>query len=283
MYTLIAQNKYGQQLELTHNPAYEIVEITGIDPPDSTINKTHNADFDGTIYNSSYMNSRSITITLAINSPAETNRINLYHYFKTKFPVRLFYRNGARDVYIDGYVQNMPVSYFAKKQVAQITVFCPRPQFNGVDDEVQPFSSVTPLFEFPFSLESAGAEMSGLELSPEKSIYNNGDVETGALMTIRALGTLITPKIYNVDTGEHMILDVTMGAGDRIEIDTIKGEKSIVLYPAGGGLNNIIGRLRQGSSWLQLAPGDNVFTIAADAYMENMEVVFRVTDQYEGV
>ena len=29
MYTLIAQNKYGQQMELTHNEAYVIESIEG--------------------------------------------------------------------------------------------------------------------------------------------------------------------------------------------------------------------------------------------------------------
>lgn len=283
MYTLIAENKYGQQLELTHNRAYEIVEITGIDPPDSTINTTHNADYDGSAYNSSYMNNRVITITMAINSPAEANRINLYHYFKSKFPVRLYYKNGVRDVYIDGYVQNMPISYFAQKQVAQITILCPKPHFNGGDVNIQPFSSVTPMFEFPFSIPEEGAPFSELELNLEKVIFNNGDIETGALITIRALGALTTPKIYNVDTGEHMIFDVSMESGDRIEIDTIKGEKSMVFYPASGSPVNIIGKLQQGSTWLQLAPGDNVFTVAADVNPENMEVIFSITDQYEGV
>lgn len=40
MFTLIAENKYGQQLELTHNDAYVITNIDGLDPPDAVINTT---------------------------------------------------------------------------------------------------------------------------------------------------------------------------------------------------------------------------------------------------
>ena len=77
MYTLIAQNKYGEQLELTRNEAYVIESIEGLDPPDAVINTTRNANTDGSVFNSSYVDNRQITITMAINGPAEANRINL--------------------------------------------------------------------------------------------------------------------------------------------------------------------------------------------------------------
>ena len=117
MYTLIAQNKYGQQIELTHNEAYVIESIEGIDPPEAVINTTRNANADGSVFNSSYVDNRQIIITLAINGPAEVNRINLYKYFKTKYPVRLYYQNKTRDVYIDGYVKSIQIKFFNKKQI----------------------------------------------------------------------------------------------------------------------------------------------------------------------
>ena len=84
MFTLIAENKYGEQLELTHSEAYVITNIDGIDPPEAVINSTRNAGADGSVFNSAYVDNRVITITLAINAPAELNRINLYKYFKSK-------------------------------------------------------------------------------------------------------------------------------------------------------------------------------------------------------
>ena len=156
MYTLIAQNKYGQQMELTHNDAYVIESIEGLDPPDAVINTTRNANADGSIYNSSYVDNRQITITLAINGPAEANRIQLYKYFKNKYPVRLYYQNGTRDVYIDGYCKTIQIEFFKKKQIAQITILCPNPFFKSVENQLIDFSSVTAEFEFPFSVEESG-------------------------------------------------------------------------------------------------------------------------------
>lgn len=281
MFTFIAQNKYGQQLELTHNDAYVIESIDGLDPPDAQINTTKNANDDGSVYNSSYVDNRVITITLAINGPAEANRINLYKYFKSKMPVRLYYSNDTRDVYIDGYVQRMPIGFFEKKQIVQIIIFCPKPFFNGSENEVVDFSSVNPLFEFPFSIEEP-IPFSELLIEQEKDIINNGDVETGVLIIMRARGNLTNPTIYNVETNEYFTLNVSMVEGDEIQINTKKKEKSVVKI-SNGVTTNIIGNLKNGSTWFQLNPGDNIFTTTAATNPENLDTYCIITDQFEGV
>lgn len=282
MYTLIVQNKYGEQLELTHNPAYAVTSIDGIDPPEATVNTTRNANYDGSVYNSSYINERQITVTLAINGPAEANRIKLYQYFKSKMPVRIFYKNNARNVYIDGYVQNMPIGFFEKKETVQITIVCPQPKFNGKNENIQEFSSVNPLFEFPFSIPENGIPFSEIILAQEKSIINRGDLETGVIINIHALGTIVNPKIYNVETLEHIYLNTTLQEGDDITINTRQGEKAVSLT-RDGVTTNLISAFGYGSSWFQLVPGDNVFTVAADAGIEYFYATFTMVDQYEGV
>lgn len=281
MFTLIVQNKYGDQLELTHNPAYNVYNIEGLDPPDAQINTTHNAGYDGSVFNSAYEKDRTIVITMTIESPAEVNRIALYKYLKTKFPVRVFYKNGTRDVYIDGFVQSMQIGFFQRKQVIQITIFCPRPNFLGTSQAVQEFYTVDALFEFPFDI-SDPIPFSEIVTGLEKSIINAGDVETGVTITIDAVGTVENPKIYNVDDNTFMILDYTLQAGDTVTIDTRQGEKSITLRRAGTDIN-LIGALQRNSTWFQLQPGDNVFTTAADSGDQSMMVTFTVVDQYQGV
>lgn len=281
MYTLIVQNKYGDQLELTHNPAYSVYNIEGLDPPDAQINTTHNAGYDGSVFNSAYEKDRTIVITMTIESPAEVNRIALYKYLKTKFPVRVFYKNGTRDVYIDGFVQAMQIGFFQRKQVAQITIFCPKPNFSGATSVVQEFYTVNSLFEFPFDI-SEPIPFSEIVTGLEKSIINAGDLETGVTITIDAVGTVVNPKIYNVDDNTFMILNYTLQSGDTVTIDTRQGEKSITLRRGGTDIN-LIGALQRNSTWFQLQPGDNVFTTAADDGGESMMTTFTVVDQYQGV
>jgi len=282
MFTLIAENSYGEQLELTHNAAYGIQDIVGLDPPDAVINTTHNAGFDGSIFNSAYMSDRVITITMAINGPAEQHRINLYRYFKPKMPVRLYYRNGTRDVYIDGFTRTLAIQFFAKKQIAQITVECPRPAFNQNSPAVQEMANIQSLFEFPFSIAEPGIPFSEIMTETETNIRNDGDLETGAAIKLTAQGEVSTPQIYNTQTGDRMIFDIDLETGDEIKIDTRQGQKKATLTREGV-TSSIVGKMRYGSSWFVLAPGDNIFTITAASGAEFLLATFTVIAQFEGV
>lgn len=282
MYTLIAENKYGEQLEITNNPRYVITDIDGLYPPEGVINTTQVANMDGSVFNSSRINDRVITITMAINGPAEANRLLLYRYFKTKYPVRLYYENGVRDVYIDGYVSKFSVEYFEKKQTAQIEISCPMTLFRAVKESVTEFANIENMFVFPFAIEAVGRPFSEVALGEQKTIINGGDVETGVVIHLNALGTVLNPKIYNVDTADHMFLNVEMEQGDEITINTRKKEKSIILL-RDGVQSNIVGKLDAGSTWFNLVPGDNVFTYEADEFPENLQCIFIINNQFEGV
>lgn len=282
MYTLIAENKYGEQLEITNNPRYVITDIDGLYPPEGVINTTQVANMDGSVFNSSHINDRVITITMAINGPAEANRLLLYRYFKTKYPVRFYYKNGVRDVYIDGHVSKFSVEYFEKKQTAQIEISCPMTLFRAVKESVTEFANIENMFVFPFAIEVAGIPFSEIALGEQKTIINGGDVETGVIIKLNALGTVLNPKIYNVDTSDRMTLSVEMQAGDEITINTRKKEKSITLL-RDGVQTNIVGKLDAGSTWFNLIPGDNIFTYEADEFPEHLQCIFIINNQFEGV
>lgn len=283
MYTFTVENQYGQVLELTHNDAYAVKSILGLDPPDGIINTVRNAGQDGSVFNSAYMDERVITITLAINYPAEINRINLYKYFKIKYPIKIRYMNGSRNVWIIGYTQSVQIAYFDKKETAQITVRCPDPYFNDEKTTMQEMSNVLPLFEFPFDIEETDpVEMSRIELGREQIISNGSDVPIGMKIRIYASGNVVNPQIYNVRTGEFLKILDTIITGDVIEISTMKGSKSAIRYREGV-KTSMIGYFAEGSVWLQLLPGENVMSMYAEVGAENLYIDITSTDQYEGV
>lgn len=280
MYTLIAQNKYDQQLELTHNDAYVIESIEGLDPPDAVINTTRNANADGSVFNSSYVDNRQITITLAINGPAEANRINLYRYFKAKYPVTLYYKNDTRDVYITGYVQNIQIEFFNKKQIAQIIILCPEPFFSGTDSNITDFANVESLFEFPFSIETPVAFSQILPLQ-KKNIINHGDVETGAIFRLKATGNATNPMVFNDERLELIGFNLSMSAGDELVINTNKKHKSAKLTH-NGVTSSVINKISMNSTWMQLLPGDNIIGIY-DSTLQSLTCIVEFEDKYEGV
>lgn len=282
MYTLSVKNSYGEVLQLTQNDAYSIKSVIGLDPPDAIINTTRNAGQDGSRYNSSYLDNRVITITLAVNYPAEANRIHLYKYFRSKLPVTLYYSNGSRDVFINGYVQSMQVAYFDKKETVQITILCPDTLFSGQGCGYANMSNILDEFEFPFSIAEEGIPFSDILAAQEKNVINYGDIETGVLITIEARGTVENPEIFNSETAAYMMIQTELEDGDLVTINTRPGQKSITLNRAGV-ITSLIGSLTEGSTWLQLLPGDNIFGAYADEGLEYMDVNFEIIYKYQGV
>lgn len=103
------------------------------------------------------------------------------------------------------------------------------------------------------------------------------------MFDIHATGNVTYPKIYNSITQEHIFINQSLTAGDSILIDTIKGQKSVILVDHDNVRTNLIGKLVQGSSWLQLAPGDNLLIVDANSGAANMMVSVYTISHYEGV
>lgn len=283
MYNIKVENKYGEVLGLSQNPAYAIKSIDGLYPPDATINTARNANADGSVFNSAYIDNRTITITLAINQPTETNRILLYKYFKSKYPVTLYYENDSRNVLIHGYCQSVPVEFFEKKELFQATILCTDPFFEGVEQETAVFEGAEALFEFPFEIEEP-VPFSELVGSHEELVFNGGDIETGALFVIHAKGKVVNPAIVNMDTNEVFAFNVTLSAGDEIRLNTVKKQKSVLLYKADGTVQNLIGQSYAGASWFELRPQENYFTITAqEDTIANLEAFIYLRDKFQGV
>ena len=171
---------------------------------------------------------------------------------------------------------------FSDQQVAQISIICPQPYFKGVHEFITYFSKVDNLFSFPFSMPKVGAELSIVCEEIRKNIINAGEIETGMVIEIYAIGEVINPVIYDVVNRTHIKLNVTMSSNDRIIINTNTGQKSIKLIRAGRE-SNLLGHLVHTSTWLQLHSGDNVITYAAESGDSNMQLSFKTLALYGGV
>lgn len=273
MYSLKVENDKGNVLELTGNPNYTVYKIEGLNPPPATINSSVNTTTDGSSINSVRLESRNIVIYTTIEGDVEANRINLYKYFPVKRSVKLFFTNSSRAVYIEGVVELIECDLFTNKQVAQISIICPKVYFKAVDELVTLFSDVSALFEFPFSISSAGVEVSAITTNIRKSIINTGDVDTGVIIKLFATASVVNPVIYDVLKRTHLKLNFTLLAGDTIVINTNVGEKSIELI-RDGVTYNAMGYMAQDSTWFVLGAGDNVFAFDAESGTSNLQLTF---------
>ncbi len=282
MYTLSVKNDREDVLPLTGNKNYTVYKIEGLNPPPVTVNHSVNSTTDGSTINSVRLANRNIVIYMAIEGNVEANRINLYKYFPLKKTVTLYFKNDTRDVYIEGTVELIECDLFSNKQVAQISIICPQPYFKDVEELISYFSDVSSLFEFPFSIAEEGTEISAITTSVRKSIINVGDIESGIIIDVYAIGSVVNPVIYDVLARTHIRLLFTMEANDRIVINTNVGKKSIKLI-RNGVESNILGYMLPDSKWFTLKSGDNVFTYDADNGTSNMQITFTTSVLYGGV
>lgn len=318
MYSFTLENERGNQLVFNQlGGPYTIEEIQGLNPAPATINTSEVALLDGQQFNSSKVQMRTLSIAFAIEYDAAENRIAAFRVCRPKHKIRAYYVSETRDVYIDGYVQSVDVTYFAMKQVCTVTILCPLPYWRVAQAVIDEMSSVTSLFHFPFASTGTAVDTTTLMTDDDNHIMtddesillgndvviqgvkeivfgyidmlssieiaNNGEVETGLIIVLQAFGPITNPKVYDYETGEFIGVNFTMQAGDTITIDTMAGEKSVTLL-RDGATTNIFNSLMKGVTWLQLPFGGGVYTHEIGGGTPgDLVITISHNDLYEGV
>lgn len=270
--------------ELTGNETeWQIMSITGLNPPAAQINISSVVGLDGGKFNSSKLETRNIVITLKLNERTEENRLYLYSLFPTKEEVRFFYSNESRDVFIVARVETVECAYFDQREIMQISLICPQPYFRAIDETINDISKVTDLFTFPFSIEDP-VPISSLDTEQVTDIINTGESDTGMIIDITFSAPVETLRIQNVDTGEYLELSYHFWANDEVIVNTNKGEKSVRLLREGMDFN-LFSSVVRGSTFFSLSSGDNLFSYTADEGEtdDDVHIVFRHFTTYRGV
>lgn len=287
------------ELMFPENSGFVIKEITGLGPSKAVINSTELSTSDGSVFNSSRIESRNIVFNLKILPcpTIEAARQKLYKYFPIKKKIRIKFETDSRLCEIYGYVETNEVVIFSNQVSTQISIICPDPYFYSAGSDAKTitlFSGVEAAFEFPFSNESLTDPLlvfGEIRLDQERNIYYNGDSETGLTIYIHAIGEATNLTIYNIATSEFMKIDTDrlttltgfpIIAGDDIIISTIKGNKYISLLREGTYIN-ILNCIDLNSTWFQLTKGDNQFGFVAETGGTTLQ--FRVENYkvFEGI
>ena len=137
-------------------------------------------------------------------------------------------------------------------------------------------------FEFPLELVAGGIEMGYREPSLIVNTNNTGDVECGMRIEFKALATLDTPSLLDVNTNEFIKINKEMVAGEVISVSTYFGAKKIT-STLNGVTTNIFNYIDFNSTFLQLDVGDNLFRYDATTGLDNLEVTIYYNQQYLGV
>ena len=284
MFELILENATGDQLTFGMNSPFTVTEIQGLNPPSSTINTSQIALMDGAKFNSSKMNMRTLNIAFAIEYEAAKNRIEVFKVLKSKQYVKMQYIGQYRQVFIEGYIESIDITYFEMKQIVTCTIICPSPYFKEAQEIVNELQSIISAFHFPFASTAEPQLVFGY-ISNELgvTIENDGDVECGMQIVLFANQAVSNPKIFNYMTRDYIGLNFNMQQADQITIDTRQGQKSATLL-RGGVETNIFNYVMPGSTWLQLEANGSTFVYeVGTGTASDLDVTFKHFNLYEGV
>lgn len=273
-----------------------ITSIEGLGPVNADVHFTELATLDGAVDNSARLNSRNIVMNLRfLEKPTiEDVRLLTYKYFPIKQNIMFTIETDNRLCSTIGRVEKNEPKIFDQYENTQISILCPDPYFYKTTNENLIFYGVNPLFEFPFSNESLTdplIEFGEIYTMTEGTIYYDGDTEVGIVIEIHAIGEAEGIVIYNTGTRKSMGIDDTklralvgdgIKAGDRITINTTRGNKSITLLRAGR-TYNILNSLTKPLYWFTLVKGNNTFVYTATAGLTNLQFKISYKIVYEGV
>ncbi len=159
-----------------------------------------------------------------------------------------------------------------------INLICPNPFFKDEREFSKNMAGKINSITVPFTIPARGMIMSAKVLRQEATIINNGDKDTGLIISFMAKGEVSNPKIENLTTGKFLRIVVDLMPGDILTINTNKGTKRIELNG-----KNISQKMDRSSSFIDMQVGENILKYSADKGYTNLNVYPKWTAEFFGV
>lgn len=265
---------------------WQLMSVGGLNPPNANINTSKSAFVDGSKFNSAVLNNRNIVIKLKLNGDVENNRLELYNYFGPKGITRCYFSNGARSVYIDGYVESVEVDPFSMSEILQISMVCPDPYFIDVNMNRKIAQDLTALFTFPFAIDADGIPFSEILLDGTLFINNPSEYACPLKMTLNILDAVESIELRHLTSGKYIKINYEFLANDTVYIMSATGNKSIRLVRSGESIN-LFSALDYDSDFFQLESGQNEYKKTVDegttADNAKVEMYFDYNITYGGI
>jgi len=272
----------GKILEIGKDKLYKLINIEGISSSEYSVDIVNNAQFDGGTVKSKRVESRLITITAEYPSTedTETRRQNLIRFFNPYLTGKLYVNySGVKRVInyeVAGFKDSRENLYDPLKFI--INLICPNPFFKDEREFSKNMAGKINSITVPFTIPANGMIMSAKVLRQEATIINNGDKDTGLIISFMAKGEVSNPKIENLTTGKFLRIVVDLMPGDILTINTNKGTKRIELNG-----KNISQKMDRSSSFIDMQVGENILKYSADKGYTNLNVYPKWTAEFFGV
>lgn len=247
---------------------------------------------DGALVTSKRVNSvdRSVTAVLSKPSENEEMRASAISFFNPKYSYDVYMTYMGRTRWCNGELIGFKASEgnIYEGVRLDITILCPNPFLQSVDDFGKDIAEVQPMFMFPFTSflppeegeadYPVGFVVGQMEFAKQVEIRNDGDVPSGMIVEITCEGQVKNPSIT---VGNAKVrLDVTLNAGDKVVLDASGKPPKITLNG-----DNALQLLTKDSNILDMviSVGETVIEYEADDGEGYMHVIVRYNKQYLGI
>lgn len=285
MFEITLEDRFGSRLPLTEELGYLVSKIDGLAPVDATINTTNRVRVYGTTYNSSQILGRDIDISVYIDGDPRIARQALYKVAIPGEPITVHLAWFGSEYKAEGYVSSISTEHFTDTQTVSVGIQCQSPYLMSETQKSITGDNIKRIFEFPFSTKDGENFQFGQRLEKTRLItQNSGDVETGAVFSVKLSSAVTGLQIVNENSGEFMSLTGELPSGYLVEISTYSGNRYIKLINRSTGAEqNILARKGENFDWLQIPQGEGVFRIDATEGGAGITATITYTEQFLGV
>ena len=269
-------NANGEALVFDYANGYLINKPNGIDTLQVKLSQTQGIDHGFSTVQSATVQPRPVTISgrIVVNDGG-ARKDALMSIVRPDIPGKLY----ADDYFLDVYVTATP-TVEARSNFAhfQFSVSAAYPYWQKANKVKQALFGVQKMFKFPWNM-SRTYQFGQLMKTQFMSIINNGQIPVPFTATFTATDTVENPKITNVQTGDFLLLNKTLVAGETVVVENTHDRTYVTSSEDG----SIRGALDLDSTLFRLAVGDNVLKPEADSGLSYLDVQITFAPERPGV
>ena len=268
-------NEYNQSITFEYGSGYIINKPVGIDIVDVQLTQAQGINQVGATVENRTIQPRQLTINGKIVGENQRQRKEELLSVVRPCKGKLY----ADDWYLDVFVTSTPTieprDKFAK---FQFSLNAPYPYWQNANINTRALTGVAPKFKFPWNI-SREYRFGEFISSQYIVVQNSGHVPVPFTVHFEAIDNVKNPRITNMVTGEFLLLNKSMIAGERVDVE-ITHNRTTVKSSVDG---DIRGALDLDSNLFRLAVGDNALKPEAESGMDNLEVRIEYATEIVGV
>ena len=269
-------NENGESITFTYDAGFLINKPVGIDSLTVNLSQAVGINQVGATVESVNVQPRPVTISgKLVGEFQASNKDRLLSVVRPDLKARLY----ADDYYLEVYPTVTPTIEpkvsFAKFQFSLLADY---PYWQKDENVKTVLSGLNYLFRFPWNL-SRPYQFAELMETQFINVPNYGQLPVPLKVTFFARGEVLNPKITNVNTGEFLLVNKELHAGERVVVD-ITHDKTFVTSTSDG---DIRGALSLKSTLTRLGVGDNVLKPEAEQGGSQLEVNIEFATEIVGV